>query len=68
MPNNIQDKFKQIIQNLFNGKETKNASEYWKSFLLAGNWLLETTQEQFVPKIILTMCEVQEISYLPESK
>ena len=58
VPNNIQDRFKQIIQNLFNGKETKSASDCWKSFLLAGNWLLETTQEQFVSKIILTMSHI----------
>ena len=52
----------------FNGKEAKNASNYSKSLLLVGNWLLETAPEHFVTKIILTMCEIQEISYLPESK
>ena len=67
VPNNIQDSFKQIIQNSFNGKEAKNGSDYRKSLLLVGNWLLETAPEHFVTKFILTMCEIQEISCLPES-
>ena len=48
VPNNIQDSFKQIIQNSFNGKEAKNGSDYRKSLLLVGNWLLETAPEPFV--------------------
>ena len=39
-----------------------------KACSLLENWLLETAPEHFVTKIILTMCEIQEISYLPESK
>ena len=66
--NNIQDRFTQITQNSFNGKEAKNGSYSRKSLLLVGNWLLETAPEHFVTKINLTMCEIQEISYLPESK
>ena len=66
--NNIQDRFKQIIQNSFNGKEAKNGSDSRKSFLLVGNWLPETAPEHFVTKINLTMCKIQEISYVPESK
>ena len=53
---------------MLNGKETKNASDYRKSLLLVRNWLLETAPVHFVTKIILTMCKIQEISYLPESK
>ena len=53
---------------MLNGKETKNGSDYRKSLLLVRNWLLETAPVHFVTKIILTMCKIQEISYLPESK
>ena len=60
VPNSIQDRFKQIIQNSFNRKEVKNGSNYRKSLLLAGNWLLETAPEHFVTKIILTMCEYKK--------
>ena len=40
---------------------------YWK-FLLVVDWLLEIASEQFSTKSILAMCEIQKISYLPESK
>ena len=39
-----------------------------KGFLLVRNLPLETAQEHFVTKIILTMCEIKKISYLPERK
>ena len=39
VPNNIQDRLKQIIQNSFNGKEAKNGSDYRKSLLLVGTLL-----------------------------
>ena len=68
VPNNIQERLNQIIQNSFNGNEAKNGSDYRKSLLLVGNWLLETTSEHFATKIILTICKIQKISYLPESK
>ena len=68
VPNNIQDGFKQTIQNSFNGKEVKNASDCRKILLLVGDWLLETVREHFVTKTILTMCEIREISYVFERK
>ena len=58
VPNNIQDKFKQRIKSSFNGKEAKNASDYRKSLLLVGKWLLETAPEHFMTTIILTMCKI----------
>ena len=40
----------------------------WDKRNFIGNWLFETAPEHFVTKIILTMCEIKEISYLPECK
>ena len=52
----------------FNGKEAKNAADSGKSLLLVTNWFLSNTKNHFITNILLTLCETQEIMYLPETK
>ena len=66
VPPKYKEDIKATINKSFNGKEAKNSSDYRKSLLFVGNWLLETLPKHFVTNIIITLAEIQEISYLPD--
>ena len=59
---------KEIINTSFNGKDAKNAADYRKSMLLVTNWFLSNIKNHFTTNILLTLSEIQEILYLPETK
>ena len=63
---NIKEQVSQIISTSFNGKETKNSASYRESILIVCNWLIEHHLHHFITDIIKTMCEIQEILYLPD--
>ena len=41
-------KVKDAIENLFNGKEAKNYSDYWKSLLVLCSFLLEKSPGSYI--------------------
>ena len=41
-------KIKETIENLFNGKEAKNYSDYWKSLLVLCSFLLEKSPGSYI--------------------
>ena len=41
IPKEMKEIFSNTIQKSFNGKDAKNSSDYRKSLLIVGNWLLE---------------------------
>ena len=57
---------KDIITSSFNDKEAKNAADHWKSLLLIINWLLLNMENHFSTNMLITLCEIQEILYLPD--
>ena len=59
---------KDIITSSFNGKEAKNSADHRKSLLLITNWFLSNMKNHFLTNILITLCEIQEILYLPDKK
>ncbi|XP_065672107.1 uncharacterized protein LOC136089935 [Hydra vulgaris] len=71
LPYLVEKKDKKIVENIikssFNGIEAKNAANYRKSLLIVTNWFLEHYKvDHFVFKFLLTLCEIQNILYMPE--
>ena len=59
---------KDIITSSFNGKEAKNSANHRKSLLLMTNWFLSNMKNHFSTYILITLCEIQEILYLPDQR
>ena len=68
VPNDEKSSVKEIINSLFSGKEAKNADDYRKSLLLVTKWFLSKIKNHFTINILLPLCEIQDILYLPETK
>ena len=60
--------FNFIINNSFNGKEAKNASDYRKSLLIVTQRFLENHEDHIFRDILTTLYEIQEIIYLPDNQ
>ena len=52
----------------FNGKDAKNSSDYRKSLLIVAKWFSDNLPEHFFNKILLSMCNIQAITYYSEKK
>ena len=59
---------KDIITSSFNGKEAKNSADHRKSLLLMTNWFLSNMKNHFLTYILITLCKIQEILYLPDQR
>ena len=59
---------KDIITSSFNGKEAKNSADHRKSLLLMTNWFLSNMKNHFSTYILITLCKIQEILYLPDQR
>ena len=57
---------KNIIAQSFNGKEAKNSADHRKSLLIITNWFIENLKDHFTTNILISLCEIQEILYLPD--
>ena len=72
LPHHTDKKFKKsfnfLINNSFNGKEAKNASDYCKSLLIVTQWFLGNHEDHIFRDILTTLCEIQEIIYLPANQ
>ena len=68
VPKDKKSSVKEIINSSFSEKEARNAADYGKSLLLMTNWYLSNIKDRFTTNILLTLCEIQEIMCLPETK
>lgn len=57
-----------IITTSFNGKDAKKSADYRKSLVIVTLWAIENIPEHYFVDILKTLCEIQEILYLPEEK
>ena len=54
-----------VIELSFNNKDACNSADYRKSLLVVANWFRENMSDSHVTEIMVTLCEIQEILYLP---
>ena len=69
LPEHVEKKKKQIIQDIINlsfGKEARNSADHRKSLLLVTNWFYENMNNHFICNLLSTLTKIQEILYLPE--
>ena len=59
---------KDIVTLSFNGKEGNNSADHRESLLLIKNWFLSSLKNHFSTNILTTLCEIQEILFLPDKK
>ena len=57
--------FKKVKDSSF--KEAKNGSDYRQSLIIVATWFLQNHPFHFVTDIIITLVEIQEVLYSPET-
>ena len=62
------NKVKEAIENLFNGKEAKNYSDYRKRLLVFCSFFLEKSPGSYITQLLVTLAEIQELLYSPEKE
>ena len=65
---NEKNKVKEAIENLFNGKEAKNSSDYRKSLLVVCTFFLEKSPGSYITQLLVTLAKIQELLYLLEKE
>ena len=68
IPKNKTKDVRQISDISFNGKDAKNSSDYRKNLLIVAKWFSDNLPEHFFNKILLSMCNIQAITYYSEKK
>ena len=68
VPKNKKKDVRQILDISFNGKDAKNSSNYRKSLLTVAKWFSDNLPEHFFNKILMSMCDIQVITYYSEKK
>ena len=68
LPKEMKTAFKKVKDSSFNGKEAKNGSDYRDSLIIVATWFLQNHPFHFATDIIITLAEIQEILYSPETK
>ena len=68
LPKEMKTAFKKVKDSSFNGKEAKNGSDYRDSLIIVATWFLQNRPFHFATDIIITLAEIQEILYSPETK
>ena len=68
VPKNMKKDVRQILDVSFNGKDAKNSSDYRKNLLIVAKWFSDNLTEHFFNKILLSMCNIQAITYYSEKK
>ena len=62
LPKNKSAKLNDITSTSFHSKESKNSSDYGKSLLIVTNWLIQNLSEHYIPRMLSTFAEIQEIA------
>lgn len=57
-----------IISSSYNGKEAKKSADHRKSLIIVTYWAIENIPNHYFIDILKTLCEIQEILYLPEER
>ena len=68
VPKNKTKNVRQILDVSFNGRVAKSSSDYRKSLLIVAKWFSDNLPEHFFNKILLSMCNIQAITYYSEKK
>ena len=68
IPKNKTKDVRQISDISFNGKDAKNSPDYRKNLLIVAKWFSDNLPEHFFNKILLSMCNIQAITYYSEKK
>ena len=68
VPKNKKKDVRQILDITFNGKDAKNSSDYRKSLLTVAKWFSDNLPEHLFNKILMSMCNIQAITYYSGKK
>ena len=68
LPKEIKTAFKKVKDSSFDAKEAKNGSDYGVSLIIVATWFLQNHPFHFATDITITLAEIQEILYSPETK
>ena len=55
-----------IIATSFSRKEAHNSADHRKSLLIITHWSVENLKIHFTTKVLISLCGIQEIIYLPD--
>ena len=63
VPKNKKKDVRQILDISFNGKDAEKSFGYGKSLFTVAKWFSNNLPEHFFTKILLSMCNIQAITY-----